>query len=248
MIQQTLGCLKEMHLSVMEAEYRRQSELGAWNGLDFEERLGLLVDAEWRERKNKKLRRLLKAACLREPGACLEELDYSGSRGLEKGLVARLSDCAWVAEGRHMLITGPCGTGKTYLSNAFANAACRRGLAVKALRVSRLLVDLQVGRGDGSWAKTLAELKKPDLLILDDFGLEGLAAVHCRDFLEVVDDRSSSKSMVLVSQLPVSSWHGVFADPTIAEAVLDRLLHQAVRFELKGPSKRRGQKPSETMA
>jgi len=246
MIQQTLQYLKEMRLSVMEAEYRRQSELLAWNELSFEERLGLLVDAEWRERKNKKLRRLLKAACLREPGACLEELDYSGGRGLEKALVARLADCAWIREGRHMLITGPCGTGKTYLSNAFANAACRAGYEVKCFRVSRLLVDLQTGRGDGSWAKTLSEMKKPDLLVLDDFGLENLETIHCRDFLEVVDDRSSSKSILIISQLPVSSWHGVFSDSTIAEAVLDRLLHQALRFELKGPSKRRWKKGSET--
>ena len=246
MIQQKLEYLKEMRLTVMEVEYRRQSELRAWNELSFEERLSLLVDAQWRERKNKKLRRLMKAACLREPGACLEELEYSSVRGLDKALVARLSDCVWIREGRHMLITGPCGTGKTYLANAFANAACRKGYTVKCLRVSRLLVDLQVGRGDGSWAKTLFEMKKPDLLVLDDFGLENLQTIHCRDFLEVVDDRSPSKPILLISQLPVSSWHGVFSDSTIAEAVLDRLLHQAIRFELKGPSKRREKKVSET--
>jgi DNA replication protein DnaC len=242
MIQQTLGYLKEMRLSVMEAEYRRHSELGAWNELLFEEKLSLLVDAEWQERKNKKLHRLLKAAHLRENGACLEEIDYGDGRGIDKAVVARISDCTWIKEGRHMLITGPCGTGKTYLSNAFANAACRKGYVVKYLRVSRLLVDLQVGRGDGSWVKILAELKKPDLLVLDDFGLEGLEIIHCRDFLEVVDDRSPGKSILLISQLPVSSWHGVFVDPTIAEAVLDRLLHRSLRFELKGLSKRQEQK------
>jgi len=246
MIQQTLGYLKEMRLSVMEAEYRRQNELGAWTDLSFEEKMSLLVDAEWRERKNKKLHRLLKSAHLREVGACLEEIDYGGGRGIDKGQVARLSDCAWIREGRHMLITGPCGTGKTYLSNAFANAACRKGYVVKCFRVSRLLVELQVGRGDGSWSKILADMKKPDLLVLDDFGLEGLEIIHCRDFLEVVDDRSPSKSILLISQLPVSSWHGVFADPTIAEAVLDRLLHRALRFELKGLSKRQEQKPEKT--
>jgi len=242
MIQQTLEYLKAMHLSVMEGEYRRQSELGAWGDLSFEEKLSLLVDAEWLERKNKKLHRLLRAASLRESGACLEDLDYSGSRGLDKGLVARLSNCAWIREGRHLLITGACGTGKTYLGSAFANAACRMGFTVKCFRVTRLLVDLQVGRGDGSWTKTLAELKKPDLLVLDDFGLEGLKDIHCRDFLEVVDDRSPSKSILITSQLPVSSWHDVFTDPTIAEAVLDRLLHRALRFELKGPSKRQEEK------
>jgi len=241
MIQQTLGNLKEMRLSVMADEYRRQSELTAWNELSFEERFSLLVDAEWRERKNKKLHRLIKAASLREPGACLEELDYASSRGIDKALVARLSDCAWLREGKHMLITGACGTGKTYLSNAFANCACRNGLSVKCFRLTRILLDLQIGRGDGSWAKILLELKKPDLLILDDFGLESIQSIHCRDFLEVVDDRSA-KSILLTSQLPVSSWHGVFADPTIGEAILDRLLHKSIRFELKGISKRREEK------
>jgi len=238
MIQQTLEYLKEMRLSVMEREYRRQSELSAFSELTFEEKFSILVDAQWRERKNKKLQRLIRTANLREPGACLEELDYSNSRGLEKAQVIRLSDCVWIREGRHMLITGPCGTGKTYLSNAFANCACRYGLSVKCFRLTRLLIDLQIGRGDGSWVKILTELKKPDLLILDDFGLEGIQNIHCRDFLEVVDDRSS-KSILLTSQLPVASWHGVFSDPTIGEAILDRLLHQALRFELKGPSKRR---------
>lgn len=242
MIEQTLACLKEMRLSVMEAEYRRQSELPASSELSFEERLSLLVDAEWRERQNKKLARLMKHASLREPGACLEELDFRPARKLEKAQVARLSDCRWIREGRHMLITGPCGTGKTYLASAFGNAACRLGFTVRSCRLSRLLVDLQIGRGDGSWNKLLSDLKKPDLLILDDFGLAGLETLHCRDLLEVVDDRNNAKSMLVTSQLPVAAWHGVFADSTIADAVMDRLLHRTVRFELHGPSKRQEQK------
>jgi DNA replication protein DnaC len=222
----------------MEMEYRRQAELPASAELPFDERLALLVDAEYRARQNKKLARLIKTACLRESSACLEELDYAASRKLDKAAVARLSDCRWVTEGKHMLITGPCGTGKTYLASAFGNAACRLGFSVRSYRVSRLLVDLQISRGDGSWNKLLAELKKPDLLILDDFGLAGLETLHCRDLLEVVDDRNGTKSILITAQLPVANWHGVFSDATIADAVLDRLLHRALRFELHGPSKR----------
>jgi DNA replication protein DnaC len=167
------------------------------------------------------------------------ELDFGSARHLDKAQVARLADCRWVREGKNMLICGPCGTGKTFLASAFGNAACRRFLSVKSCRVSRLLVDLQVGRGDGSWSKLLRELKKPDLLILDDFGLANLETLHCRDLLEVIDDRHGVASTLVVSQLPVSSWHGIFADTTIADAVLDRLLSGAHRFELTGPSLRR---------
>ena len=238
MIQQTLECLKELRLSVMAAEVRRQAELPGFTEMSFEERFSLLVDAEWRERKNKKLRKLIKAADIRDGGACLEELDFRPSRKLDKTMVARLSDCAWIREGKHMLVTGACGTGKTYLAGAFANAACRRGFSVRCFRLSRLLVNLRTGRGDGSWNKLLLDLKKPDLLVLDDFGLDNLETIHCRDLLEVVDDRSESKSILVSSQLPVSGWHGVFADATIADAVLDRLLHKALRFELHGNSKR----------
>jgi DNA replication protein DnaC len=136
------------------------------------------------------------------------------------------------------LISGACGTGKTYLASAFGNTACRQGYSVRSFRVPRLLVDMQIGRGDGSWDKILRDLKKPDLLILDDFGLAPLEPMQCRDFLEVVEDRYGSASIVVSSQLPVSSWHSVFADATIADAVLDRLLQNAHRIELKGPSRR----------
>ena len=140
-------------------------------------------------------------------------------------------------------MSGACGTGKTYLVSAFGNAACRQGYSVRCIRLPRLLVDLQISRGDGSWEKILADLKKPNLLILDDFGLAPLEPFQCRDFLEVVEDRTESASTIVASQLPVSSWHAVFADATIADAVLDRLLHGAYRFELKGPSWRQREVP-----
>ena len=245
MIQQTRQWLRELYLSAMDKAYSGQVELPASSALGFDERsnqrfAALLVQAEWESRREKKLSRLLKAACLRDKGACLEELDFKTGRNLEKAAVATMSDCRWIRKGHNLLVSGACGTGKTYLVSAFGNAACRHGYSVRCFRLPRLLADLQIGRGDGSWEKILGELKKPDLLILDDFGLAPLEALHCRDFLEVVEDRYGSASTIVASQLPVSSWHAVFADATIADAVLDRLLQEAYRFELKGPSRRQG--------
>ena len=236
MIQQTCQWLRELHLPGMEKAYSGQVELPACEALGFDERLALLVQAEWESRREKKLSRLLKAACLRDRGACLEELDYKPGRNLEKSLVALLADFRWIRKGYNLLVSGACGTGKTYLVSAFGNAACRKGYSVRCYRLPRLLVDLHICRGDGSWEKLLADLKKPDVLILDDFGLTPLEPIQCRDFLEVVEDRYGSSSTIVASQLPVSSWHGVFGDETIADAVLDRLLQGAYRIELKGPS------------
>lgn len=234
MINQTLEKLSSMHLSVMEQEYRRQLELPSLSELSFEERLAMLVvDAEWLSRRNKKLNRLLKAANLRNPEACLEDVDYVPSRKLEKAQIARLSDLSWINEGRNLFITGACGTG-----SAFGNAACRQGIKVRSIRVNRLLSDLLTARNDGSWVKLLTEMKKPDLLILDDFGLSPFDTLHCRDLLEIVDDRYGKGSILITAQLPVSGWHGVFEDATIADAVLDRLVHNSYRIELHGPSKR----------
>lgn len=247
MINQTLEQLSSLRLSAMEQEFRRQTELPAMTALPFEERLALMVDAEWMVRQNRKLQRLLKAANLRYPEACLEDVDYEPARKLERALVARLSTLTWISEGRNVFITGACGTGKTWLAAAFGNAACRQGLSVKSIRVNRLLSDLLAARNDGSWTKYLAQTKKPDLLILDDFGLAPLDALHCRDLLEIVDDRSGKGSVLITAQLPVAEWHAVFADATIADAVLDRLVHNSHRIELHGPSKRRKPSRDDTM-
>ena len=238
MTEQTQASLRELRLPAMEKAYSGQLELPASAALGFDERFALLVQAEVESRRNKKLSRLLKTANLKDKGACLEEVDFCKSRNIEKSLIANLADCRWIRKGYNLLVTGACGTGKTYLVSAFGNAACRKGYSVRAFRLPRLLVDMQIGRGDGSWDKILKDLKKPDILILDDFGLAPLEPLQCRDFLEVVEDRYGSASIVVASQLPVSSWHGVFADATIADAVLDRLLQNAHRFELKGPSRR----------
>ena len=239
MTQQTCLWLRELRLPAMEKAYARQLELPACDALGFDERLALLLQAELESRNNKKLSRLLKAANLKDKNACLEEIDFEKSRNINKSLVANLADCRWIRDGHNILISGACGTGKTYLTSAFANAACRQGYSVRSFRAPRLLVEMQIGRGDGSWEKILKNLKKPYLLILDDFGLSPLEPSQCRDLLEVVEDRYGCASIIIASQLPVSSWHSVFADATIADAVLDRLLQNAHRFELKGPSRRR---------
>jgi DNA replication protein DnaC len=238
MTEQTRLWLRDLRLPAMEKAYSLQLELPASLALCFDERLALLVQAEVESRRNKKLSRLLKTANFKDKGACLEELDFSKSRNIDKSLVANLADCRWIRKGNNLLITGACGTGKTYLVSAFGNAACRQGYSVRSFRLPRLLVDMQIGRGDGSWDKILRDLKKPDLLILDDFGLAPLEPLQCRDFLEVVEDRYDAASVIVASQLPVSAWHAVFADATIADAVLDRLLQNAHRFELKGLSRR----------
>lgn len=228
-----------MRLSVMAQDYRRQMELPAMSALSFDDRFAMMVDAEWLSRQENKLKRLIKAADLREPGARLEDIDFNPRRKLDKGDIARLSDCAWIKEGKNLFITGATGTGKTYLSSAFGNAACRLGLSVRSFRVNRLLTDLAIGRGDGSYNKFIAAMKKPDLLILDDFGMAPIDPAACRDFLEVIDERHGAKSVLITAQLPVSSWHGIFDDATIADAVLDRLVHNAYRIEPKGPTMRR---------
>jgi len=238
MTQQTRLWLSELRLPAMEKAYSQQLELPASAALGFDERLALLVQAEVESRRDKKLSRLLKTANLKDKSASLEELDFSKSRGLDKSFITNLADCRWIRKGHNLLVSGACGTGKTYLVSAFGNAACRQGYSVRSFRLPRLLVDMQIGRGDGSWEKILQGLKKPDLLILDDFGLAPLEPLQCRDFLEVVEDRYETASLVVASQLPISSWHGVFADKTIADAVLDRLLQHMHRFELKGPSRR----------
>ena len=243
MTNQTIAKLTEMRLSAMAEEYRRQTELPAMSSLAFDERFSLMVEAEWRERYNSRIARLLKAARLRCPSACLEDIDFAAERHLDRALVARLADMSWLAENRNLFITGACGTGKTWIASAFGNAACRLGKRVATHRVSRLLDELCAARSNGSWGKLLAAVRKPDLLILDDFGLDSLDTVQCRDLLEIAEDRHDLGSTLITAQLPVAQWHDVFEDATIADATLDRIVHNAYRIELKGPSRRAATPP-----
>jgi DNA replication protein DnaC len=193
MINQTLEKLQTMKQAAMVAEYRRQIETSGINELTFEERLAMIVDAQWLSRQNARLKRLLHAANLRDPAATLSDLSYKPERMLDKNQVARLSDLQWIRDGRNLLVTGPTGTGKTYLVSAFGREACRAGMTVRCYKMSRLLLNLSVGRGDGSYEKLIGDLKKPDLLILDDFGLETLQPLACLDLYEVVDELRAQK-------------------------------------------------------
>lgn len=238
MTNQTLDKLNSMKLRAMEQEYRRQIELPANAALSFDERLAMIVDAEWLAKANNRLQRFLRKANLREPSANLENINFDHKRNLDKTTIARLADCSWIKEGKNLIITGATGTGKTYLVSAFGNAACRKSLKAHSYRVNRLLTDLAISRGDGSYNRLLKDLKKPDLLILDDFGMAPIDPCACRDLLEVIDDRHGRKSIAISAQLPVAKWHAVFEDATIADAVLDRVVNNAYRIELKGPSLR----------
>lgn len=240
---QTADKLSGMRLSAMAREYHRQLEHTPTSSLSFDERFGMLVDSEWMARKNNQLQRLLKIANLRIRDACLEDIDYSPNHNLDKSMVSRLADCAWVKEGRNLIITGATGTGKTYLASAFGNAACRQSYKVKYYRVNRLLTDLSIGHGDGSYNKLMRDLKKTDLIILDDFGMAILDPVSSRDLLEVIEDRFGTKSTIIATQLPVTGWHDLFEDSTIADAILDRVIHNSYRFEPKGDSKRKPNAP-----
>jgi DNA replication protein DnaC len=206
-------------------------------GLSFEERLGLLVDREAAERQTKRLLSRLKYANLRQ-NAVVEDLDTRAARGLDKVLFAKLAAGEWIAHHQDLLITGKTGTGKSWLACALAHKACRDDRSVLYHRVPRLLDALALARGDGRYSRLLKSLARVELLILDDWGLSPLTSQQGRDLLEIVDDRHGRRSTIVTSQVPVKHWHELIADPTIADAILDRLVHTAHRLALDGPSMR----------
>lgn len=236
---QTNEQLSEMKLHAMKLEYQRQQELPAMRELDFDERFSMIVNEQYSARRDAKIKRLIKAANLREPTAYLANIDFDPVRKIKKADVAHLSGCEWIINGANLIITGATGVGKTYLLSAFGRSACEKGLSVKCYRVPRLLTDLGISRGDGSYNRLMQDMIKPDLLILDDFGIKQLDLSMTQDLLEVVEERHHAKRSIAISaQLPVKNWPSVFKDQTIADAVLDRLVRNAYRFDLKGPSRR----------
>ncbi len=236
----TLDKLHALKLTGMAAALADQSATPDITDLSFEERLGLLVDREMTERDNRRMSSRLRRAKLRH-AAILEDIDYRNSRGLNKGLVQSLASCQWVKEHLNVLITGPTGVGKTWLACALAHKACREGYTAQYVRLTRLLGELTIAKGDGQYSKLLTSLAKVDVLILDDWGLMKLSAENRRDLLEVLEDRHGRRSTIATSQLPIEEWHGVIGDATLADAILDRLVHNAYKINLRGESMRKQQ-------
>lgn len=236
--EETFVKLNQMRLHGFATAFREQLESSDHDRLSFDERVGLLVDREWTEREGRRLTRRLQQAKLREQ-ACVEDLDYRPRRGLDRTVMQRLITCRWITKHQNLLILGPTGVGKTFIACALSHKACRERHTALYRRVPRLLDELRLARADGSLHRLLAKLAKTDLLVLDDWGLAKLADQERRDLLEVLEDRSGNRSTIVASQVPVKAWHQIIGEPTVADAILDRLVHGAHTLKLHGESMRK---------
>ena len=235
----TLDRLNGLRLPTFALAWQAQQQDPAATALGFDERLALLVEAEYLARENKRVQTALKEAKLRLSQACVEDIDYAARRELDKALVRQLATGRWIHEHHNILITGMTGTGKTYVACALAQQACRQGHRALYRRVPRLFEELTLAHADGSYLRLLARFARADVLVLDDWGLGGLRDQDRRDLLEILEDRTGTRSTIVTSQLPPTKWHDYLADPTTADAICDRLLHPAHRLALKGPSRRK---------
>lgn len=239
MTAQTLVRLRQLKLSGMVAALEHQQEqVSTFEALPFIERLALLLDHEHLMRENRKQERLIRQAQFKLR-ATVQEIDYAHPRNIERAQIARLAQGDWIERSQNLLITGPCGSGKTYLACAIGHAACMREYSVRYYRLSRLLLELTQAKADGSYSKLLKQLAKVRLLALDDWGLEPLQPAHRHDLLEILDDRHDNSSTIVISQLPTDQWYAAIGDNTLADAILDRLMHNAHNLKLKGPSMRK---------
>jgi len=241
----TINKLNDMRLIGMAHSFESQLNDDHINQLDFDERFGLLVDAEHLDRTNRRLKTRLRQAKLRQ-SATIEDIDHRTPRQLDKALIRQLASCQWVHDKLNVLITGPCGVGKSFIACALAHQACREGHTVLYFRLPRLFSELNVARADGRYPKLLNKLARTHLIVLDDWGLTTLDEDQRKDLLEILDDRHQQRATIVTSQLPISKWHQIIGEPTLADAILDRLVHNAYKINLKGDSMRKTQSKSLT--
>ena len=236
---QTLAQLRQLKLGGMAAALQTQLEqVGTYEGLSFIERLSLLLEHEIFEREHRKQERLIRQANFKLK-ACVQDIDYQHSRNLKKSQMAQLVQNEWINRAQNLLITGPCGSGKTYLACALGHQACLQSYTVRYYRLSRLLLELTQAKADGSYHKKLQQLAKINCLLIDDWGLETLKPAQRNDLMEIMDDRHDHGSTIVISQLPTDQWYTSIGDNTLADAILDRLMHNAHRLVLNGESMRK---------
>lgn len=242
LIKHTVSKLYEMKLNGMAEALKDQLQQPGISELPFEERFSLLVDREQTYRDDRRLTRLLQNARLRL-SASIEDIDFKAPRGLDRSVILRLAQCDWIRSAHNVLITGPAGVGKTYLACALAQRACRSGFSALYMRLPALFQQLALARADGSYPRFLKKIGRAKVLALDDWGIAPMTAAERRDLFEVIEDRHGLSSTIVATQLPVNLWHDNIKDPTIADAILDRIVHSAHRIELMGESMRKLRKP-----
>lgn len=242
----TLQKLTAMRLDGMVKAWQEQQDDPQYAALGFDERFGLIVDAEVLHRENRGMTRRLREARLRIAQACLEDLRKADQRGIDRALMRQLATCQWIVAHKRVLITGATGTGKTYVACALAHQACRKGHRTLYRRIPRLLDELSLARADGSYANLMTRFAQSDLLVLDDWGLVTLNDKQRRDLLEVLEDRYGERATIITSQFPTSDWHAYLGEPTLADAIMDRLIHGAYKITLKGPSQRKEDADTDT--